>query len=434
MKKATLLYLFCFIAFASFAQLNEKVGIGVRLQLDSSRGYKIPVIAGLIPDGAAEKAGLKAGDIILKVDDKATRNMVIADVVAMITGDEGSSVKMSTERKGVAANYTIMRGKYKYSAAFYESAVKGNEFCTAITKLMNDAGYNFKNTMDTGSKDADGNHPGKVKVPGAASTSMNISVSTDCQVIVGYYSNKDEVNVAGTKIIEQVRACFPEYYYEPEVDKQGNVSVNIGRVFKDGFEAPILQLFTYLDKTSQKHKLMLRINGGKTNRYHSIASTAGTTGFANTLRTIYNDISNDFKNVKGKRHEVDGGIFSSSYWYEVTPVPEGAKSCGVAEGGMSLGAKNTNCGFYKGSSRTDAVNTYNTVFDKMAAALGSDFVYSSEKSQWDMNLSKNVEAVVTFGSKKKKNYESYIPLIVLVLEKYEDNSYAVRMLFYRSGL
>jgi hypothetical protein len=435
MKKTLLLYLFSFVATMAFAQLKENVGIGVRLQLDSTKGYEIPMITNLIPGGSAQQAGLLAGDYIIKVNDKATKNIALKDVVSMITGEEGTNVKLNIERKGSLTNYTIRRGKYKYAASFYQSAVKDNNFCTALTKLMNDAGYNFVNTMDTiSAEDKNGNYTSKVKVPGTESTGMAVSIGTSCEIDLGSFSNRSEVNVVGTKFIEQLKICFPEYYYDIQVDKNGTATVNVGQAFSNGYESPILQLFSFYDKNQQKEKLQLRINGGKATRYYSIKTKAENTPFANSLRTIYDDISNDFRNVKGKKHENEGGLFSSgSSWYEISPVPDGARSCSVTEGGMSLGAKNCSCGFFQGSSREDAVNTFNTVFEKMAAALGSEFVYSSDKSDWDMNISKNAETAITFGIKKKQGYESKLPVIVLLFEKYENNSYGVRMLFYQFG-
>lgn len=435
MKKIFLFFLILLVATTAFTQLKENVGIGVRLQLDSSLGYKIPIILSPVPGGAAEQAGLQTGDIILKVNDKTTKNIVLADVVAMITGEAGTSVKLSIERKRVIKNYNIMRGKYKYATSFYESAVKDNNFCTALTKLMNDAGYRFVNTKDTiSAKDKNGNYVSKVKVPGAESTGIKVSIGVYCEIDLESFSNKEEVNSVGTKLIEQVKVCFPDYYYEPQVDKNGTVSVNIGRMFSSGYESPILQLFTFYDKTQQKHKLQLRIDGDKSTLYYNINAKAENTIFANSLRTIYNDVLNDFRNVKGTKHETEGGLFSSgSAWYEISPVPDGAKSCSVADGGLRLGAKNCSCGFYQGSSRQDAVKTFNTLFQKVSASLGSEFVYSSDKSDWDLNITKNAETAITFGIKKNKGYESKLPLIVLLFEKYENNNYGVRMLFYQLG-
>ena len=434
MKKLSLLSLFCLVLLAAFAQLKENVGIGVRLQLDSSKGYTIPVVLGLIPEGAAEKAGLQAGDIIVKTDGKSTKNVLLKDVVGMITGEAGSSVRLDIERKGVIKNFNIMRAKYKYSSAFYEAAVIDNTFCTALTKLMNDAGYGFVNTMDKNATDKNGDYVSKIKIPGAQTTGIKISFGAYCEADLGSFSSKDEVNAAGTVLMNQVKTCFPDYYYEPDVSNNGTISVNIGRQFKGGYEGPILQFFTYVDKTTQEYKLQLRINGGKQTRYYSIDTKVVDNGFTHALRAIYNDVTNNFTNVKGKKHDTEASLFSSgSSWYEIQPTPDGAKGCSVAEGGMSMGAKNCNCGFYQGNDRTDAVNTFNSLFDKMAASLGPDFIYSWDRSQWDMNITKNAETAITFAIKKKKTYESSIPMIVLLLEKYENNTYDVRMLFYKLG-
>ncbi len=188
MKKTTLLSLFSFFLITVSAQLKENKGIGVGLALDSSKGYRIPVIIGLIPDGAAEKGGLLAGDILAEVNDKPTKNMVLADVVTMITGEGGSSVKLNIDRKGSKKNYNIIRGKYKYSASFYESAVKDNTFCTALTLLMNDAGYDFANTTDKNAKDKNDDYLSKVTIPGAITTSIRVSVGTTAEADLGSYS------------------------------------------------------------------------------------------------------------------------------------------------------------------------------------------------------------------------------------------------------
>lgn len=433
MKKIFLLSLLSICTTAAFTQLSEKVGIGVRLQLDSTRGYKIPVITNTIPNGAAQDAGLLAGDLILKVNDKATRNMPLPDVVSMITGDEGTNVKIEAERKGVTKSYNIRRGKYKFSASFYEPAVKNNNLCNALVKLMNDAGYEFDNTMDKTKKNKDGHYGSKVTVPGAQNTSIYDGLGSYAQIDLGSFSNKDEVNTVGTEFMGQVKTCFPDYYYEPQVEKSGSISVNIGRLFKNGFESPILQMLTFFDNKDQKHKLHVRVLGGKLTRFYNVEVPATSNSFSNALKTIYNDVPKDFRNVKGKKHGSEGGLFSSGSWYEITPVPDGAKSCSVAEGGMNLGTKNCNCGFYLGTSRNDAVTMYNSLFEKTKAALGTGFVFTTEKSMWDMNITKATESVVSFGKKAKKTYESDVPIIVLLLEKYENNQYGVRMLFYQQG-
>src|SRR2546429_39850 len=64
----------------------------------------------------AEKAGLKPGDLITHVDGKATKGMDVDAVVAMIRGQEGTQVRITVHRKGVAApiTVTITRQKVDY--------------------------------------------------------------------------------------------------------------------------------------------------------------------------------------------------------------------------------------------------------------------------------------------------------------------------------
>ncbi|MFZ1785868.1 MAG: PDZ domain-containing protein, partial [Ferruginibacter sp.] len=374
MKKIWLLCICALATTSAFSQLNEKVGIGVRLRLDSSKGYKIPLIIEVVADGSAKQAGLLAGDIISAVNEKSTKNMALKDVVAMIVGEAGTRVKLNIDRKNTTKSYTVLRGTYKYAVSFYQTADPDNSFCTALTKLMNDAGYDFVNSMDTISAPLkNGNYTCKIRVPGVESTEMNAILGISCEIIAGSFATSAQANAAGAALVEQLKNCFPDFYYDPEVDKTGAGMVNIGQVFSNGYESPVMQLFPFYDKARQVHKLELRINGGKQTRYYSIGKKAESTAFANSLRTIYKDIANDFRQVKGTRHETQGGLFSSgSSWYDIIPVPDGAKSCSLAEGTLSAGAKNCSCGYYQGASREDAVTTFNNLFEKTRAALGSD--------------------------------------------------------------
>ena len=435
LEAAMLFAALCFLPATLVAQLNEKVGIGVRLQLDSTRGYKITEVLAIVPDGPAQAAGLQEGDFILKVNEQSTRDVVLQDVVNMIVGKEGTIVKLVVERKGSTRNYTITRGKYKYGAAYYSPADKDNEFCKALSRLMNDAAYNFANTMDTiHPVDGNGNYVSKVKVPGVESVGMENSWGISCLIGIGAYATTNEVSAAGAKIIEQIKTCFPDYYYDPVVEKNGSVSVSIGNLYANGYESPILQLYTVLEKSNQKQNLILRINGGKATRYYKITTEAENNSMATALKTIYNDIPNNFRNVKGTRHEIEGGLFNSgSTWYEINPVPDGARSCSLAEGDMSLGASNCRCGFHLGTNADEAIASFKNIYEKTRDALGSDFVYSFDYSRWDLNIPKNAKSVIIFGAKKKRIFESDIPQIVLLFLTNEDKSYSVNMLFYKFG-
>lgn len=71
-------------------------GIGAQLGVKEKR---IVVIAPL-KDSPAEKAGVKAGDWIVKVDDKETINWSLPEAVSNIRGQRGTKVKLAVVREG----------------------------------------------------------------------------------------------------------------------------------------------------------------------------------------------------------------------------------------------------------------------------------------------------------------------------------------------
>ena len=82
-------------------------GIGARIDvLDDQL-----IIAAPLKDNPAERAGLKAGDEILKVDDTFTNNLSIIESVKIIRGEVGTEVTLLIMREGWndAKEFTIVR-------------------------------------------------------------------------------------------------------------------------------------------------------------------------------------------------------------------------------------------------------------------------------------------------------------------------------------
>jgi carboxyl-terminal processing protease len=71
-------------------------GIGIYIGIKDKR---ITVISP-IPDTPAEKAGLKAGDSIVSIDGKQTKDMGLEEAVSMIRGDKGTTVKLGIVKRG----------------------------------------------------------------------------------------------------------------------------------------------------------------------------------------------------------------------------------------------------------------------------------------------------------------------------------------------
>lgn len=87
-------------------------GIGAQL---GTRDGRIVVIAP-IKNSPALRAGIQAGDVILKVDGKDVKDQNITQVVSIIRGPAGSKVTITIERKSKEQVITIVRSEIKIEA------------------------------------------------------------------------------------------------------------------------------------------------------------------------------------------------------------------------------------------------------------------------------------------------------------------------------
>jgi carboxyl-terminal processing protease len=76
---------------------NEGNFVGIGAQLATNKQRQV-YIKEPLPDSPAIKSGVKAGDVIVKVDDKAIAGMDIDEVVKKIRGEEGTKVKLTLLR------------------------------------------------------------------------------------------------------------------------------------------------------------------------------------------------------------------------------------------------------------------------------------------------------------------------------------------------
>lgn len=73
-------------------------GIGIVISSDKDTG--LCIISEVIENSPAEKAGLKAGDTIIKVDDKDVVGMSVVEISELTKGKKDTSVKISVDRHG----------------------------------------------------------------------------------------------------------------------------------------------------------------------------------------------------------------------------------------------------------------------------------------------------------------------------------------------
>lgn len=98
-------------------------GIGAVVDMKEGRLVIVEVLEGQ----PAEKAGLKSGDIILKVDDKPIENMSLMEAVLLIRGPKGTPVKLTVYREGLAEPFevTIIRQRIEIPTLSYKM-LEGN--------------------------------------------------------------------------------------------------------------------------------------------------------------------------------------------------------------------------------------------------------------------------------------------------------------------
>ena len=93
---------------------NTLAGIGAEFSQVSSYLYVISVVK----DSPADKAGLKAGDVIEYIESKATRDISLYEARQLIYGEAGSGVKLRVLRAGTKPQtITVSRGSYKIPSA-----------------------------------------------------------------------------------------------------------------------------------------------------------------------------------------------------------------------------------------------------------------------------------------------------------------------------
>ncbi|MGD9628135.1 MAG: S41 family peptidase [Pyrinomonadaceae bacterium] len=92
------------------AQASNKVGIGAEFSQVSLYLYVVSVTKG----SNAEKAGLKAGDVIEYIEGKATRDISLYDAKQLVLGAPGTSVNLRVLRSGEKPQtIKVTRGAYK---------------------------------------------------------------------------------------------------------------------------------------------------------------------------------------------------------------------------------------------------------------------------------------------------------------------------------
>lgn len=118
-------------------------GVGATLTKDADTGYA--TIVNVYEDSPAEKAGLKAGDILEKIDEHEVGDEQLDTVVSWIKGEKGTEVKITVLRDGEELELTATRDTIEVKTVSYEMKenqigyIRVSEFDTVTYDQFKDA-------------------------------------------------------------------------------------------------------------------------------------------------------------------------------------------------------------------------------------------------------------------------------------------------------
>ncbi len=125
-------------------------GLGIEVTMEN--GF-IKVVSP-IDDTPAQKAGIKAGDVFVKLDDKPVKGMSLADAVKMMRGEPGSKIVLTVVREGADTplKITIARDIIKVKSVKSKILEPGYAY-VRISSFQSGTGENLHEALTTLKKD-----------------------------------------------------------------------------------------------------------------------------------------------------------------------------------------------------------------------------------------------------------------------------------------
>jgi carboxyl-terminal processing protease len=120
-------------------------GLGIEITV---RDGVITVVSP-IEDTPAYKAGVKAGDRILKIEEEFTKDMTLMDAVRRMRGPKGTQVTISVKREGSEEliSFTLVRDVIKVQSVKSRSLEKGYGY-VRLSQFQEQSGEDLKRALD----------------------------------------------------------------------------------------------------------------------------------------------------------------------------------------------------------------------------------------------------------------------------------------------
>jgi carboxyl-terminal processing protease len=118
-------------------------GVGMEIAVKS----EVLTVVSPLKNTPAERAGLKSGDAILKIDGKDTKGLDVTQAVKMIRGPKGTQVTLLVQREGWAAPKEIEVTRDVINVPIVETKVKGDVFIISVATFTSNAPELFRNAL-----------------------------------------------------------------------------------------------------------------------------------------------------------------------------------------------------------------------------------------------------------------------------------------------
>jgi carboxyl-terminal processing protease len=123
---------------------GEFGGVGIQIGIKDNRLAVIAPIEGT----PAQKAGIKAGDFITKVNEEATKDLTLMDAVQKMRGPKGSKVSLTIQRDGVPDPlvFTLIRDTIKIESV-RSKVLEGNIAYVRLTQFQESTGKDLSRVL-----------------------------------------------------------------------------------------------------------------------------------------------------------------------------------------------------------------------------------------------------------------------------------------------
>lgn len=110
---------------------NSYVGVGITIELRED-GYLN--LVDVVEDGPADRAGLRRGDVLIRVEDQDCAQIGLEQTRNLVRGEDGSQVRLTVQRDGQEQEFCVTR-------AYFETVVGEGQMVSDRTGLVTI--YNF---------------------------------------------------------------------------------------------------------------------------------------------------------------------------------------------------------------------------------------------------------------------------------------------------